>query len=188
MRVGFWTWVKDWVSIADLMQVQRLALIGSRQKSFLKRVAYLWRIVTILTDRRTIFSIFYYRKIIAAFNYNASPNADIADIEAIEAKLNSVASDIGSRVNKFPHEVLTGMAFQEVDLFYRNLLARHLEQALSNLSAYHAPESYSKSVTEQLRKVRAEIERQSKPVLNSPERGHEVFEPVKIRAMFERFA
>jgi hypothetical protein len=80
------------------------------------------------------------------------------------------------------------MAFQEVDLFYRNLLARHLEQALSNLSAYHAPESYSKSVTEQLRKVRAEIERKSRHALQSPEYEQEAFEPVSIRAMFERFA
>lgn len=185
MRVGLFTWVRDWVSMADLLSVQRIALAASGEKSKWKRLSHVWQIVRILTVRRWPFSVFLYPQIVAACNFSGSKETSTDDLETIEKRVGSMASDLASRVNKLPREILTGMAFAEVEVFYKNLLMRTLEKSLSLMSAYHSPVEHGKRTIDKLRKLQNEITFKAK---SSAGQIAETFEPVSIKGMFQRFA
>lgn len=181
MRVAPFTWVKSWVSIAELLQVQRLARTASESKSILTRLSYTYKIIKILTERRFFFiSIFYYAEILAMFNFNASTDAEEMDFKTAEEKILSVACDIGSRSNKLPREVLAGMSFNEVEKFMKSLILRKLEDIMSMLSAYHSPEKTSKQTTRRMREINRD--------LRSTSKQGQLAEPVRIKDMFAGFA
>jgi hypothetical protein len=191
MRVGFFTWAKDWVSIDTLLTVQRIALVAASEKSVFKRVSYVWKIVKLLTEHRNPFSIFLYPRIVAAFNFKPDKSATVGDVESIEKKILALCSDIASRAGKLPREVVQGMAFDETQDFYKRLILREFEKSLSLMSAYHAPEKYGKSVMEKIRKIQNELERaveNNRKALTDSGGEPEKFEPVKIAEMFPRFA
>lgn len=179
MRVAPFTWVKTWVSIADLLQVQRLACAASESKSILTRLSYVFKIVKILTEKRVFFSALYYSKILASFNFDAGTEKTEMDFKEAEEKILSVACDVGSRANKLPREVLTGMSFNEIEKFMKSLILRKLEDIMSMLSAYHAPEETAKQTTRRMRELDRDLRSTSKQA--------QITEPVKIKDMFAGF-
>jgi hypothetical protein len=182
MPVAFGTWVKARVSIAELLYVQRLAYHASQQASFFKRLRFVWRIIVTLTERRTLLSLFHYAKILQAINAKPDAQSDAKTIEQIEAQVLRLCADIGSRAHKLPHEVAQGMTFEEVDLYYRNLLLRRLEEAMDAVSAHHAPVDFAKRAADKIRELHNQI------AYKETSKGSGTFEPVKIRDMFPRFA
>ncbi|MBK7363015.1 MAG: hypothetical protein IPJ01_12025 [Micavibrio sp.] len=188
MRIGFFTWSREWVSMADLLTVQRLSIASAREKSKLKRVSYAWQIIKILTAYRNPFSVFLYPKIVAAFDFTPDTTAAPASIEEIEKRILGICADIGSRCGKLPREVATGLAFSEMDLFYKNTIARQLEKSLALMSAYHAPDTFGKQVLGRLKKIHAELTEGQATKAEIANRPADADEPVKIRNMFPRFA
>jgi hypothetical protein len=188
MRVGFFTWAKDWVSIDTLLQVQRIALVNSREKSLVKRVAGSWKIVKLLTESRNPFSLFLYPRIVAAFDFKADVNATQDDIEIIEKRIVLLCSDIASRMGgKMPREVITGMAFDEIENFYKQLILRGMEKTINLMSAYHSPAEFGKKLIDKMRQIQNELEK-AQPKSTAALEKLDAFEPVKISEMFTRFA
>jgi len=180
MRIAFWTWAKDWLNLEDLLRVQQISIVGSTEKSRFKKLVYLWECTKLLTSKRTFFSMLYYSRIVASFDFKVEVD-ELPTIEQSEEKLIALCADIGSRCNKLPREVMRGMSNKEVKVFMKNLLLRHLEQSLQLISAHHAPDSYAKSVTSKMREITHELRHApTKAIADVPR----PFEPVRIREMF----
>ena len=180
MRVAFGTWAKDWLSLSDMLRVQLMSFAASRAKGRFEKVVYLRETVKVLTSKRTFFSILHYQKIIDSFGFKAEVNQAEIDEKSAEMKLIKLCSDIGSRCGKLPREVMDGMSANEIETFSKNLLMRYLEKGLQLVSAYHAPEEFSKSSQRQLKDLLRDTAQPRQAQIDRPD----AHEPVSIKGMF----
>lgn len=183
MRIALGTWTRDWLSIADMLAVQRLTLAAARSRSLVARIAYIWRVVCILTARRAPWSLLYYPRIVAAYRFRADRTVQPSDIDRIEREVLLMCADIGSRCGKLPREVAEGLSFEEADIFYKQLLIRALERALDAAMGAVPMPDYVKRLADKIRQLQHEI-RSTRRTAGTDQ----TVEPVRIKDMFLRYA
>lgn len=180
MRVGFATWTKNRLCIADALAVQRFAFAASQSRSIITRIALTREIVRTLCERSSWFSLFFYKRIIAAFRFRPEERLRQVDIDDVERQVLIFCSDIGSRCGKLPYEVMCGMTFDEAQLFYKHLILRYLESAMSNAMSSTPMPDYVKQLSEKIQKTQREI--------NAVSSRPKALEQYRLRDFFPRFA
>lgn len=142
--------VKERITLHDQLKVFRLL---SATGGILSRLWRHFQAAKILTGRYTIKGTFNLKDIIPK---KQQENQNV-DYDTYKKKLINVCSNVGSRCNKLPIEILDGMTDTELEVYSIHLLIRYYENLTAAVYAAHAPKEAVDDAKKQIKHLNSKI-------------------------------
>lgn len=147
------------ITLSDFLRIDEIVFHLDRVKGRVRRVFLLMDLMRILITKKRVYpwDLKHLNAILTASGMLNPKAKDSAGIQGAREKITQMASDLGSKLNKFQIEVIENMTAEECEYMSLNLLVNRYEKVLDMMSAKHPSKKSFDSIAGTIGRLKSDI-------------------------------